>query len=135
MRAGPGSGTVAGSMADPEKTSASENRAARALRDVFESGRPLVYVRSAEEERVGRLLRAASESLFPESAPVWTWSLTEGMRQAGGEAAVQTLAPRAALDFIAEHRGPGIFHLEDFHEPLRESPEVRRRLRDLYAAC
>ena len=28
-----------------------------------------------------------------------------------------------------------IFHLKDFHEPLRESPEIRRRLRDVYQSC
>jgi hypothetical protein len=122
-------------MADSENTVTSESRAARELREIFESGRPLVYVKSAEEERVGRLLRAAAESVFPESIPVWTWSLTEGMRPAEGEGEVQALGPRAALDFIAEHHEAGIFHLEDFHEPLRDSPEVRRRLRDLYAAC
>jgi len=122
-------------MSDPQKASPLENRAVRALREVFESGRPLTYLRSAEEQRVGRLLRAAANTAFAESAPVWTWSLTEGMRRDEGEAAGEILAPRAALDFIAEHRGPGIFHLKDFHEPLRDSPEVRRRLRDLYGAC
>ena len=29
----------------------------------------------------------------------------------------------------------GIFHLKDFHEPLRESAEIRRRLRDVYESC
>ena len=40
--------------------------------------------------------------------------------------------PRGVLDFIAAHAEPAIFHLKDFHEPLRESPEIRRRLRDIY---
>jgi len=43
--------------------------------------------------------------------------------------------PRAALDFIAAHEQAGIFHLKDFHEPLRGSPEIRRRFRDLYESC
>ena len=47
-----------------------------------------------------------------------------------GEAGTQT--PRGALDFIVAHQGAGIFHLKDFHEPLRESAEIRRRLRDVY---
>ena len=42
--------------------------------------------------------------------------------------------PRRALDFIAAHPAPAIFHLKDFHEPLRESADVRRRLRDVYEA-
>ena len=65
--------------------------------------------------------------------PVWTWSLTEGMRR--GATAPCTESPRAALDFILAHQGAAIFHLKDFHEPLRESPEIRRRLRDVYESC
>ena len=34
-----------------------ESRAARTFRDIFESGRPLIYVRSTEEQRVLRVLR------------------------------------------------------------------------------
>ena len=32
-------------------------------------------------------------------------------------------------------QAPAIFHLKDFHEPLRESAEIRRRLRDVYESC
>ncbi len=39
------------------------------------------------------------------------------------------------LDFIIAHQGAGIFHLKDFHEPLRDSAEIRRRLRDVYESC
>ena len=34
-----------------------ESRAARTIREVFASGRPLTYLRSAEEQRVSRVLR------------------------------------------------------------------------------
>jgi SpoVK/Ycf46/Vps4 family AAA+-type ATPase len=107
----------------------SESRAAKILREVFESGRPLIYIRSSEEQRVGRVLTEVAHG-----RPVWTWSLTEGMRR-DGHSEPGTAAPRAALDFIAGHQGAGIFHLKDFHEPLRESAEVRRRLRDLGESC
>ncbi len=106
-----------------------ESRAAKIVREVFESGRPLIYIRTAEEQRVGRVLSEVAGE-----RPVWTWSLTEGMLRDGASES-GTTAPRAALDFIAAHRGAGIFHLKDFHEPLRESAEVRRRLRDLAELC
>jgi SpoVK/Ycf46/Vps4 family AAA+-type ATPase len=106
------------------------------LRNIFESGRPLTYIRSAEEQRVGRVLREVGVRLRPAArTPVWTWSLTEGMRRDDEAAENGALAPRAALDFIAGHKEPGIFHLKDFHEPLRDSPEIRRRLRDLHEGC
>jgi SpoVK/Ycf46/Vps4 family AAA+-type ATPase len=101
------------------------------IREVFESGRPLTYIRSAEEQRVGIVLREVSGGF----TSVWTWSLTEGMHRDGEAAEPGTHDPRAALDFIAAHEKAAIFHLKDFHEPLRESPEIRRRLRDLYESC
>ena len=113
-----------------------ESRAAKILRDVFESGRPLTYVRSTEEQRVGNVLReVAARWSAPAAARVWTWSLTQGFAcdQEGAQAG--THDPRAALDFIAAYQGPGIFHLKDFHEPLRASSEIRRRLRDLHESC
>ena len=57
------------------------------------------------------------------------------MRRDGEAPAVGTTTPRDALDFIASHTGAAIFHLKDFHEPLRESAQTRRRLRDLYESC
>jgi SpoVK/Ycf46/Vps4 family AAA+-type ATPase len=113
-----------------------ESRAARMVREIFESGRPLTYIRSTEERRIGNVLREVAPRLFPaDPAAVWTWSLTEGMRREDRETEAGTQDPRRALDFIAAHPNGAIFHLKDFHEPLRDSAEVRRRLRDLYASC
>src|SRR5436190_2817408 len=107
---------------------ATESRAARSIREIFDSGRPLVYIRSSEEQRLTSLLGGMG-------LPVWTWSVTEGMRGEGGIAQPGTQAPRAALDFIIAHEGQAIFHLKDFHEALRDSAEVRRRVRDVHQAC
>jgi SpoVK/Ycf46/Vps4 family AAA+-type ATPase len=109
-------------------TPAAESRAAQTIREIFESGRPLTYIRSTEERRIERVLRELGLTL-------WTWTLTEGLRRGDEPPEPGTVSPRGALDFIAEHEEPGIFHLRDFHEPLRESPEIRRRLRDVYQRC
>ena len=113
-----------------------ESRAAKMVRGILESGRPLTYIRSAEEQRVVRIVNeVATGPLSSKPLPVWTWSLTEGMRRQGEAASSPaTESPRAALDFILAHQGAAIFHLKDFHEPLRESSETRRRLRDVYDA-
>jgi len=111
--------------------SSEESRAAKTVREIFESGRPLIYIRSSEEQRVARVLREVAAGVIP----VWTWSMTEGMQRDGAAAEPGTQVPRAALDFIASSQGPAIFQLKDFHDPLRESPEIRRRLRDVYESC
>jgi SpoVK/Ycf46/Vps4 family AAA+-type ATPase len=114
-----------------------ESRAAKTIREIFESGRPLTYIRSSEEQRVARVLNEVAAGLRPSApVPVWAWSLTEGMLRDGETAAPYgTETPRGTLDFILAQRGPAIFHLKDFHEALRESPEIRRRLRDVYESC
>ena len=41
-----------------------ESRSLRTLREIFESGRPLTYIRSAEEQRIAQLLRDAAATLL-----------------------------------------------------------------------
>jgi AAA+ superfamily predicted ATPase len=110
-----------------------ESRAAQTIREAMATGRPLVYIRSSEEQRVARVLGEVSRRSG--GVPVWTWSLTEGLRRDGGPAETGTQDGRQALDFILAHQGAAMFHLQDFHEPLRESAETRRRLRDVYRAA
>src|SRR6202521_1906230 len=118
------------------KSQGVESRAAKMLREIFESGRPLTYLRCAEEQRAARLLGEVSRGLSASApTPLWTWSLTEGMHRDGQAADAGARDPRAALDFIVAHKGAGIFHLKDFHEPPREFAEIRRRLRDVYESC
>ncbi len=103
---------------------------------MFESGRPLTYIRSSEEHRVSRLLRDVAQGpLASKPLPILTWSLTQGMRDGARIVEPGTDNARAALDSIAAHQGAAIFHLKDFHEPMRESAEIRRRLRDLHELC
>jgi len=113
-----------------------ESNSSRQLRALFASGRPLLYIVSAEEQRVGRLLREMARHFFAKPVPLWSWSLTEGMQGSDGASlGSDTTGPRAALDFIAGFEGPAVFHLKDFHEPLRETAGIRRRLRDVYELC
>ena len=64
-----------------------ESRAARLIRESFQSGRPLTYVHSPEEQRVARVLDEVSRGgLDSQPIPLWTWSITEGMRRDGSAA-------------------------------------------------
>jgi SpoVK/Ycf46/Vps4 family AAA+-type ATPase len=113
----------------------SESRALTALRAIVESGRPLAYIRSSEEQRIIALMREAAATFFPKPIPLFTWSITEGLRRDGEKKDGEPLSPRAVLDFVARHDGPMLLVLADFHEPIRDSSEIRRRLRDVYNAC
>jgi AAA+ superfamily predicted ATPase len=101
---------------------------------MFQGARPLIFVCTPEEGRVHRLLQDAAERLFQSQTPVWSWSLTSGLQSPDGGSA-EKLSPAGILEFIAAHREPGIFHLKDFHQFMRDDPAIRRRLRDLYELC
>jgi len=106
------------------------------LKLIIGSGRPLIYICSAEEARVRTLLEQAAQGLFHSEMPLWTWSVTGGLLEPGGKSArAQPDGARAVLDFIASHPGPALFHLKDFHPFLNDSHETRRRIRDLYEIC
>ena len=111
-----------------------ESRAYRALKEMFQGGRPLIFVCTPEEGRVRVLLEEIANRLFPGGVPVWSWSLTLGLLPPDGGAA-RNLDAAAVLDFVASHSEPGIFQLKDFHQFMSTDIGIRRRLRDLYERC
>jgi ATP-dependent 26S proteasome regulatory subunit len=111
-----------------------ESRAYRALKEVFQGGRPLIFVCTPEEGRARLLLEEIASRLFSGRVPVWSWSLTRGLLPAQGGSG-EKLGPEAVLEFIAAQGEPGIFQLKDFHRFMRDEPGILRRLRDLYELC
>jgi ATP-dependent 26S proteasome regulatory subunit len=118
---------------NPEKKS-QESRAYRALKEMFQGGRPIIYVCTSEETRVRMLLQDIAQRLFPGRMPVWNWSMIRGLMPPDGGAG-KPLDATGILDFIASHQEPGIFQLKDFHQFMGEDMGIRRRLRDLYETC
>ena len=119
-----------------QQEAASESRAFTSLAELIQGGRPLVYIQSSEESRIHQLLTLAGTRLFGTAVPVWTWSSTGGLcppDSVPGE--VLPIGARDVLDFIAAYQSAAIFQLKDFHEAIRNDPEIRRRLRDLYTLC
>ena len=81
---------------------------------------------ASEERRVNDLLTKLASKAFKPAVPVWTWTSTQGLRRNDKpDEAPLMLAPRDVLDWIAAHGEKGIFQLRDFHEFLRDLPEVR----------
>jgi hypothetical protein len=113
-----------------------ENRALAEIKELIDAARPLVYLKSAEEERVQQLLLDSAQRLFAEPVPLYTWTVTEGLLGPDGASVGEaTVHPRAALDWIIDYEHPALFNLRDFHDAIRDFSDVRRRLRDLCTAC
>ena len=51
-------------MSTPQLPGIEPSRAAKMLREVFDSGRPLTYIRSTEEQRIARVLHEVSLHLL-----------------------------------------------------------------------
>jgi SpoVK/Ycf46/Vps4 family AAA+-type ATPase len=113
-----------------------ESRAMAALRDLIQGARPLIYLCTSEELRARQLLEVAADRLFSAKVPVWSWTSTRGLLgPEEGRKPGKALDSAGILDFIADFKGHAIFQLCDFHEFLGSSPDIRRRLRDLYESC
>jgi hypothetical protein len=106
-----------------------ESRAYSSLKEIFQGGRPIIFVCTPEEGRVRLLLKDIARRLYSDRMPVWSWSLTQGLLPPDGSKSSK-LDPQSVLDFIASQHEPGIFHLKDFHQFMRET--AIRGLRDLY---
>ena len=102
---------------------------------LVDAGRPLIYIQSAEEDRVIGVLRKIAETRPSGRVDLFLWSVTEGLQLNGKPVEVQPDGARGILDFIVAHDRPAIFLLKDFHEFMREGVDIRRRLRDLYYRC
>jgi AAA+ superfamily predicted ATPase len=111
-----------------------ESRAYRALKEMFQGGRPLIFVCTPEEGRVRMLLQDMAKKMYSDQMPIWSWSLTLGLIPPDGGAA-KKIDAMAILDFIASHPKAGIFQLKDFHQFMANDAGIRRRLRDLYELC
>jgi ATP-dependent 26S proteasome regulatory subunit len=111
------------------------SRSLAAIQDLIDAGRPLIYIQCAEEDRAIGLISRIARERSDGPADLFLWSVTEGLQQNGKRTKNPSDGPRGALDFIVDHDKPGIFVLKDFHEFIRDSIEIRRRLRDLYYQC
>lgn len=111
------------------------NKSLDTVQGIIDAGRPLIYLQSAEEDRVVGVLTRIAENQRGGRTDLYVWSVTEGLQQNGKPLKNQPDGPRGILDFIIAHDKPGIFLLKDFHEFIREAADIRRRLRDLYYKC
>ncbi len=105
------------------------------IQGMIDAGRPLIYLQSAEEDRVVGVLSRLAEQSRGGRVDLFIWSVTEGLQLNGKPAKDRPDSPRGMLDLIIAHDRPAIFLLKDFHEFIRDAADIRRRLRDLYSEC
>jgi len=97
------------------------------LREALAGRHPLLYVQSAEEDRVLAALRELAPALGA-GAAVRVWSCVDGLE---GADAAATREPVEAIRAVLAARAPGFYVLKDLPEFL-DSREVVRALRNAY---
>jgi ATP-dependent 26S proteasome regulatory subunit len=115
----------------------------RSFRDtvgqLFKARFPILYVESHEEQRVVDEMTAVAYDAQRVRTPrsVWTWSLTEGLRQPDGSIRGGVDDPAAALKLVQQIDQPAVVIFRDLHVALTPhrpgSAMVIRRLRDVAA--
>ena len=96
------------------------------LRILFDSPYPLVLAETRDEVRLLQLLRDKARR---RDTPVWVWSATSGLARDGHGPQYGTRDPTAALAFVADTTGPGVFVFADAHTALAD-PIVLRSVKE-----
>jgi SpoVK/Ycf46/Vps4 family AAA+-type ATPase len=91
---------------------------------------PLIYIPTAEEERVETAISQVGQQL--ENRPIYTWDFVDGYQGNPNDQGFGKRNPVQALEFIDKlsPSNPGIFVLRDYHRFL-EDVSVARKLRNL----
>jgi SpoVK/Ycf46/Vps4 family AAA+-type ATPase len=91
---------------------------------------PLIYIPTAEEERVETSIAQVGQQL--ENRPIYTWDFVDGYQGNPNDQGFGKRNPVQALEFIDKlsPSNPGIFVLRDYHRFL-EDVSVARKLRNL----
>lgn len=100
-----------------------------ALRPVLIARHPIIALDSFEEDRVERTLEAVARSRFQSPVPLFTWSVTRGLRGPEGVVAEST-SPLKALAYVAARREGAVYLFRDLHKHF-DDPRVVRTVREL----
>lgn len=96
------------------------------LRILFDSPYPLVFAETRDEARLLEMLRSEARH---RDTPVWLWSAPRGLARDGFDPQYGTRDPGAALSFVADTTGPGVFVFADAHSAIGD-PVVLRALKE-----
>lgn len=92
---------------------------------------PLIYLVTPEEERAEAAIAKIAQ-MKTKHRRVFVWTVTHGIVEYGQPRHItqhNTVSPEAAIQWVVQHREPGIFIFKDLH-PFIDSPATTRWLRD-----
>ena len=103
------------------------------IRELIDSRHPLIYIHSAEEQRVHRWLRRLATEVYQgQGISLRWWSCTRGLSGSPGEADARdgdSRDPVLAIEAFVAADAPGFLVMNDL-SPFLDQPMVARALRD-----
>jgi SpoVK/Ycf46/Vps4 family AAA+-type ATPase len=92
-------------------------------------GQPIIQIISYEEKRVENIIKMLGEQL--KRPNLSSWDINNGLIK-DGQSINETQDPVKALDYIIKENLPGFFIFKDLNSYMKESPELVRKLREIY---
>ena len=120
---------------ESEIKSFQESRAYRALKEMFQGGRPLIFVCTPEEGRVRMLLQEWRRQLFSRPNAGLELVADLGLQPSGRQAQRESSARLPSLILLPRTAHRESFSSRIFISSCATIPEFARRLRDLYELC
>lgn len=100
------------------------------LRKLLLGKRPLVYLRTFEEDRAYNLINHVCKEVFNEDIPFFRWSSTKGLL--GSDEPDIYKDPYVLIEHIIQSSEKAVYFLSDFHQFYQNDRFLIRKLRDLY---
>jgi SpoVK/Ycf46/Vps4 family AAA+-type ATPase len=100
------------------------------LRQLFAGNIPVIYMRSAEEQRAERIIKAAQMQSFP-GTELFAWTATRGITT-GGKKVPDSEDVLKALEFARTYAQAPVIIFKDIHHDILNNKAVVRKLRDIF---
>lgn len=122
---------VAPGAPKPQETKAARPSFADEARKLIAAKYSLIVVPTFEDARCEQVLREIAKSGFQNQLRAFSWSVTTGLAD-GAEKIPNTEDPIKALDFVMSFADPALFIFKDLDKQFDRSPNLVRKLRDVY---
>ena len=109
----------------------SSTSAAKQINGAIAARHPVIYVVTWEEERLEKMLRAASKTVFKDDRPVWQWSAAQGFTT-GPAAELDLKNPVDAMTYLSKQAVDALVLMKDLPAEFDRHPDLIRAVRDAY---
>lgn len=106
------------------------NKSIDQIRNSIMVGQPIIQIISYEEKRIENYLSKLGEQIL-RNRNIFFWDINNGINKEN-KVIPDTSNPINALNFILKEETPGFYIFRDLNAQIKNSPEIIRKLREIY---